>query len=140
MPVIQTHCSSVEGTSPPKVLLQMCSHILDILLVMSSVTGNLCNKCPKWLVEQNSSYSDYFNAISGFTSNSRAPGGPVTFYYLAFNSPLPQKNYRCEQDSNLRGESPLDFKSNALTTRPSQLRASSGTGNHSHLKITDPYY
>ena len=46
---------------------------------MSSVTGNLCNKCPKWLVEQNSSYSDYFNAISGLTSNSRAPRGPVTF-------------------------------------------------------------
>ena len=51
----------------------------DILFVMSSVTGNLCNKCPKWLVKQNSSYSDYFNVISGFTSNSRAPGGPVTF-------------------------------------------------------------
>ena len=48
---------------------------------MSSVTGNLCNKCPKWLVEQNSSYSDYFNAISGFTSNSRAPGGPVTLIF-----------------------------------------------------------
>ena len=33
-----------------------------------------------------------------------------------------QKEYlRCEQDSNLRGETPLDFKSNALTTRPSQL-------------------
>ena len=28
---------------------------------------------------------------------------------------------RCEQDSNLRGETPLDFKSNSLTTRPSQL-------------------
>ena len=28
---------------------------------------------------------------------------------------------RCEQDSNLRGETPLDFESNALTTRPSQL-------------------
>ena len=27
---------------------------------------------------------------------------------------------RCEQGSNLRGETPLDFKSNALTTRPSQ--------------------
>ena len=27
---------------------------------------------------------------------------------------------RCEQDSNLRGETPLDFESNALTTRPSQ--------------------
>ena len=49
--------------------------------MMSNVTGisgNLCNKCPKWLMEQNSSYSDYFNAISGFTSNSRAPEGPVT--------------------------------------------------------------
>ncbi|MEQ2184505.1 hypothetical protein GOODEAATRI_008611, partial [Goodea atripinnis] len=29
--------------------------------------------------------------------------------------------HRCEQDLNLRGETPLDFKSNALTTRPSQL-------------------
>ena len=28
---------------------------------------------------------------------------------------------RCEQGLNLRGETPLDFKSNALTTRPSQL-------------------
>ena len=46
--------------------------------MMSSVTGNLCNKCPKQLVEQNSRYSDYFNAISGFTLNSIAPGGPVT--------------------------------------------------------------
>ena len=49
---------------------------------MSSVTGNLCNKCPKQLVKQNCSYSDYFNAISGFTSNSRAPGGPVTVCHL----------------------------------------------------------
>ena len=31
------------------------------------------------------------------------------------------KKYRCEQGSNLRGKIPLDFKSNALTTRPSQL-------------------
>ena len=55
--------------------------------VMSSVTGNLCNKCPKWLVKQNSSYSDYFNVISGFTSNSRAPGGPVTL--IVFHLPIP---------------------------------------------------
>ena len=27
---------------------------------MSSVTGNLCNKYPKWLVKPNSSYSDYY--------------------------------------------------------------------------------
>ena len=37
----------------------------DILLVLTTVAGNLCNKCPKQLLEQNSSYSDYFNAISG---------------------------------------------------------------------------
>lgn len=30
-----------------------------------------------------------------------------------------RKNNRSEQDSNLRGHSPLDFESNALTTRPS---------------------
>ena len=29
---------------------------------------------------------------------------------------------RCEQGSNLRGKIPLDFKSNALTSRPSQLK------------------
>ena len=51
----------------------------NLLVVMSSVTGNLCNKCSKWLLEQNSSYSTYFNAISGFTLNSRTQGGPVTF-------------------------------------------------------------
>ena len=37
----------------------------DILLVITTVAGNLCNKCPKQLFEQNSNYSDYFNAISG---------------------------------------------------------------------------
>ena len=31
------------------------------------------------------------------------------------------KKVRCRQDLNLRGETPLDFKSNALTTRPQQL-------------------
>lgn len=33
------------------------------------------------------------------------------------------KSSRCEQDLNLRGETPLDFKSNAFTTRPSQQLA-----------------
>ena len=37
----------------------------DILLVLITVAGNLWNKFPKWLLEQNSSYSDYFNAIFG---------------------------------------------------------------------------
>lgn len=36
------------------------------------------------------------------------------------NSKIYKKFFRCEQGSNLRGETPLDFKSNALTTRPSQ--------------------
>ena len=31
------------------------------------------------------------------------------------------KQKRREQDSNLRGKIPLDFESNALTTRPSRL-------------------
>ena len=37
----------------------------DSLLVITSVAGNLCNKCPKQLLKQNSSYSDYFNVVSG---------------------------------------------------------------------------
>ena len=51
---------------------------------VTGITGNLSNKCPKRLVIV-SSYSDYFNAISGFTSNSRAPGGPVTVLALIWN-------------------------------------------------------
>ena len=37
----------------------------DILLELTSVAGKLCNKCPERLIEQNCSYSTYFNAISG---------------------------------------------------------------------------
>ena len=41
---------------------------------------------------------------------------------------------RCEQDSNLRGETPLDFKSNALTTRPSQQNVKdSGQTSYSYV-------
>ena len=32
-----------------------------------------------------------------------------------------KRELRCEQGSNLCGKIPLDFESNALTTRPSQL-------------------
>ena len=50
---------------------------------VTGITGNLCNKCPKWLVEQ---ISDYCNAISGSTLNSRAPGGPVTINRYLLNN------------------------------------------------------
>ena len=53
---------------------------------MSSVAGKLCNKCPKQLLEQKCSSSDYFHVISGFTSNNRAPGGPVTTTHNLTNS------------------------------------------------------
>ena len=45
------------------------------------------------------------------------------------------KSFRCEQGSNLRGETPLDFKSNALTTRPSQLLCCLIFKNLSYLEI-----
>ena len=35
---------------------------------------------------------------------------------------MTKKRFRSRQDSNLRGETPLDFESNALTTRPRLLR------------------
>ena len=53
-------------------------NVLHVMPNETEITGNLCNKCPKWQFKQNCSSSDSFNAISGFTSNSRAPGGPVT--------------------------------------------------------------
>ena len=42
-------------------------------------------------------------------------------YLKATVSVCIEKILRSEQGSNLRGNIPLDFKSNALTTRPSQL-------------------
>ena len=72
------HCSSVEAYLLWKCCFKYVTSMLittvkydaqpiawDILLILTSVAGNLCNKCPKQLLEQNSSYSDYFNAISG---------------------------------------------------------------------------
>ena len=44
--------------------------------------GNLCNKCSKQTINWNSSSSDYFYVTSGFTSNTRAPRGPVTLAFL----------------------------------------------------------
>ena len=46
----------------------------DILLILIFVAGNLCNKCPKQLLKQNSSYSDYFNAISGLYRTAEPKG------------------------------------------------------------------
>ena len=91
MPVVQCivaqwrHISSESTVSnmlqntvkyvPTIVICNICMQIIakcdaqpiawDILLILASVVGKLCNKCPKRLLEQNSSYSDYFNAISG---------------------------------------------------------------------------
>ena len=54
---------------------------------MSSVTGNLCNKCPKQLIEQSSSYSDYFNAISVSIEQQspRRPCDIILKYYFDFS-------------------------------------------------------
>ena len=38
--------------------------------------------------------------------------------YLQTGENIHKKYYRCRQDSNLRGETPMDFQSIALTTRP----------------------
>ena len=66
------HCSSVEAYLLWKCCfkyVKMCPHkpwiAWDILLVILSVAENLCNKCPKQLLKQNSSDSYYWNAISG---------------------------------------------------------------------------
>ena len=52
---------------------------------------------PKWLVEQNSCYSDYFNVISGFISNSRAPGGPVTLNFDGDADVYANTDDKCER-------------------------------------------
>ena len=83
------HCSSVEA------LCSLCSYYYlkvfnycdnriviakcdvqpiawDLLMILTSVAGKLCHKCTKWLLEQNSIYSDYFNAISGLYRTAEA--------------------------------------------------------------------
>ena len=45
---------------------------------------------PKQQFIWNCSYSDFSCAISGFTSNSRAPGGPVTFWWPMWGQRLPK--------------------------------------------------
>ena len=41
--------------------------------------------------------------------------------FILMESKLNEKLYRSRQDSNLRGQSPIDFESIALTTRPRML-------------------
>ena len=53
---------------------------------------------------------------------------PCFQYQLSDDKQLDlSKGYRSWQGSNLRGQSPLDFKSNALTTRPQLLATVSDT-------------
>ena len=61
--------------------------------------------------------------LSALCSTSSFQWNLLTHGFLskAGSLSLTQKRSRCEQDSNLRGKIPLDFESNALTTRPSQL-------------------
>ena len=49
----------------------------------------------------------------------------LQFFEIRINK-FCQKIFRSRQGSNLRGETPLDFKSNALTTRPRLLTTSLG--------------
>ena len=63
---------------------------------VTGITGKLCNKCLKWQVVQNCSSSDSFNAISGFTLNSRAPGGPVTFWHPIWDQKLLKLQKNCQ--------------------------------------------
>ena len=55
---------------------------------------------------------------------------------LYITIPRRKKNIRCEQGSNLRGKIPLDFESNALTTRPSQLQPSWKPYTSSYIMIS----
>ena len=56
-----------------------------------------------------------------FNIQSRCWHPSFTVKTLCFSKGHLALPLRCEQGSNLRGETPLDFESNALTTRPSQL-------------------
>ena len=59
--------------------------------------------------------------LSALCSTSSFQWNHLTHGFLskAGSLSLTQIRSRCEQDSNLRGKIPLDFESNALTTRPS---------------------
>ena len=68
------HCSSVElvsSESTVPIFVTLLSNVMPNRLHRIFTCANNCGrksvhiKCPKWLLEQISSYSDYFNAISG---------------------------------------------------------------------------
>ena len=59
-------------------------------------------------------------------------------YKLIVNLELMQKVFRSRQDSNLRGETPLDFKSNALTTRPRLLLEKPGQNWCTEYQVESP--
>ena len=50
--------------------------------------------------------------------------------FILMESKLNEKLYRSRQDSNLRGQSPIDFESIALTTRPRLLLEVRSKFNH----------
>ena len=109
-------------------MLIPCSHkpwiAWDILYVMSNMTGfsgNLCNKCPKWLVKQNSSYSDYFNVISGFTSNSRAPGGHYKITWLKHDTRTLWKLWRRHHECVLLWQMKSLFEGQQIVTLAGEI-------------------
>ena len=108
MPVIQLFISSsVEACPSLKVLFLTCYHYLLLSLLPwqwfsftltlyhkiyelfylwcqtnLKLQGKLCNKCPSGNSSETAVIVTFSCAISGFTSNDRAPGGPVTRIYL----------------------------------------------------------
>ena len=78
----------------PNIVPWIAWNVLHVMSNVTGITGKLCNKCHKQQVKQNCSSSDSFNAISGFTSNSRASGGPVTLVTEYIYSSIPPRD-RC---------------------------------------------
>ena len=65
-----------------------------------------------------SSVVEHWSRKPGVMSSNLIGGNKFFSVFWTLNLSRAKKIYRSWQDSNLRGETPLDFKSNALTTRP----------------------
>ena len=94
--------------------------------ISDPVLSRLCYKSLRfsrwqWLLRKHE--QAYKKSSSGYNSNPMNEYIVCIEKYAIFNEQNAglTKSIRCEQDSNLRGNIPLDFESNALTTRPSQL-------------------
>ena len=113
-----SHCCSVLLQ-----LVVLVEYLLDRSQIWSTQEKNKDRRhsgaVSSWAIEEK--YFSLWNIQILFFCKSREFLLLYVVWALHQNGKIYEKMFRSRQDSNLRGKIPLDFKSNALTTRPRLL-------------------